>query len=501
MGVPGKIVLLALIASVALAAGLDALAASVQEFTLNNGLRMVVLEREDTPIVSMHLRVNAGLADEPPGKSGVARVFETMYLRGGDLGSTNLSAEREALLKGEEWLDLRDTELQRGPKANLLTAQDYRLKARIAWESAKRFSTPFVISRAFLLNQFYDTGIAVQPESTDLTATVAANRAELWFKLTGDWLKRPSFRGFYEDRDALQQRLDEQGRNLIAFKLYASLFPVAFPNHPYLRVAGSPSDLESLRSRDAEEFWKKHYTARNMALAIVGALSPAAARRLAETHFGALPPGAPAPRPTPESTVPAKEVRVELADNDEAVWAVAWPRPGRAHPDDAGFDLLGAILDAGAQALLRRELIVEKQLALNLRVFPSWPGDGYSTLFAIFVTPAPGREFSEIESAVQRALGTLRERPVDEATLARARAWIRTSVLRQAETLAGSARLLVRASSSYGGVKPFAAALAALDKPTAADLQRQAAQYLSDTRRYVVWGGETRVVTLGGAGQ
>jgi len=501
MGVTGYIVLLALAANAAVAAGWDSLAASVQEFTLANGLKVVVAERSATPVAAMHLRINAGIADEPADKSGVARMFETMYLRGGDLGSTDPAAERAALLKAEEWLDQRDTELERGPKANLLTTQEYRLRARMAAQSATIYSTPFVVSRAFELNHFFDTTVNVQVESTDLVATVASNRAELWFKLTADWLKRPSFRGFYEDRDALQQRVDEQMRNMIAVKLYSALLPAAFPNHPYSRMVSVPAEIAGLRSRDAEEFWKKYYTAANMSLAIVGALSPAAARGLAERYFGSLPAGVRNARPVPEARVPEQEVRVEVSDNDEAVWSAAWPRPGRGHADDAGFDLLTGILDGGPQALLRRELITGKQLALSLRVLPSWPGDSTAALFAIVVTPAPGRDFPEIESAVERVLSTLRERPVDENTLKRARAWIHSSVLSQTETIGGLARLLARATSDYGGVKPLSAALAALDKPSAEDIHRQAVKYLSAGKRYVIWGGETRVISFGGAGQ
>jgi len=499
MGVTGNIILLALAASAALAAGFDSLAASVHEFTLASGMKVVVAERPATPVVSLHLRINAGVADEPAGKSGVSRMFETMYPRGGDLGSSNPAAEKAALLKAEEWLDLRDTEMQRGPKANLLTAQDYRLKARMAAESAKAYSTPFVVHRAFELNHFVDSAINVQLESTDLTATVAANRAELWFKLTADWLKRPSFRGFYEDRDALQQRIEEQVRNMIVYKVYSALLLPAFPNHPYRRLVSVPAEMETIRSRDAEEFWKKYYTGANMSLAIVGAISPSTARGLAESYFGSLPAGTRNARSAPEPPALEKEIRAEVTDNDEAVWAVAWPRPGRGHPDDAGFDLLTAILDGGPQGLLRRELITDKQLALSLRVFAGWPGDAHSTLFAIVVTPAPGRDFAEIETAVDRVLTVLQEQPVDETVLQRARSWIRAGVLSQTETLSGLARLLARATADYGGAKSFSAAVAALGKPAAADVHRLAGKYLSSAGRYVVWGGETRVITIGGA--
>src|SRR4026208_2463332 len=75
----------------------------VTEFTLGNGLKFLVIERHDAPVVSFHTYVNAGAVDDPSGRTGLAHMFEHMAFKGTpNIGSKNWTAEKKALDSIEE---------------------------------------------------------------------------------------------------------------------------------------------------------------------------------------------------------------------------------------------------------------------------------------------------------------------------------------------------------------------------------------------------------------
>src|SRR3954462_13399426 len=83
----------------------------VTEFTLQNGLHFIVLERHAAPVVSFHTYVNAGSVDDPKGRTGVAHMFEHMAFKGTpEIGSTNPAAEHVALAAVEKAYDALDAE-------------------------------------------------------------------------------------------------------------------------------------------------------------------------------------------------------------------------------------------------------------------------------------------------------------------------------------------------------------------------------------------------------
>lgn len=495
----GRAVLVWLLVAVVEGAPLERLAAGVSEFTLANGLRVVLLERHATPVVAFHLRSRMGSADEPPGKSGVSLMLETMFFRGGEVtGSTDPATEASTLAKAEEWFDQRDAEMARGSAANLLTAQDYKLKARVLIDSVSRMGVEAAVARGFAINQFENVRLQVRADSTDLSATGPANRAELWFRLVGDWLQRPSLRGYYADRENLQMDLEQRQRNSIVTKLYATLLPAAFPAQPYSKLAVVPAELENARAKDAVGFMRTAFTGRNLVLAIVGDISADSARSLAETYFGKLPAGTPPDWKPSEPQLMQAEKRLQLADDNESIWSVSWLRPSRGHVDDVAFDMVAAVLNGDAEAPLRRELMGDRPLANHIQVIPAFPSDRFGALFSIIVAPSLGADPKEIEAAVRRAIKQLAEKPVDASVLASAKTRIEAKVFQDFSSHAGLAQFLARTSSDNGGPARFAATYAETGKINAEAIQKLTVRYLNDNQRIVVSGGQGQG-TAGGA--
>src|SRR5215475_12307096 len=91
----------------------------VTSFTLPNGLKFLVIERHDAPVVSFHTYVNAGAVDDPSGQTGIAHMFEHMAFKGTDsIGTKNWTEEKKSLAAIEDVYDRLDAERGRGPQTD-----------------------------------------------------------------------------------------------------------------------------------------------------------------------------------------------------------------------------------------------------------------------------------------------------------------------------------------------------------------------------------------------
>src|SRR5919112_5383912 len=90
----------------------------VTEFTLPNGMRWIIFERHEAPVVAFNAFVNAGAVDDPAGQSSMAHMFEHMIGKGTTtVGTTNWPAEQKALQRVEQVYDRYSAEERKGKQA------------------------------------------------------------------------------------------------------------------------------------------------------------------------------------------------------------------------------------------------------------------------------------------------------------------------------------------------------------------------------------------------
>src|ERR1700676_1879477 len=91
----------------------------VTEFTLPNGLRFLIVERHEAPVVSFHTYVNVGSVDDPSGETGIAHMFEHMAFKGTQtIGTKNWPEEKKAMDAVEQVYDRLDAEQRKGLRAD-----------------------------------------------------------------------------------------------------------------------------------------------------------------------------------------------------------------------------------------------------------------------------------------------------------------------------------------------------------------------------------------------
>jgi predicted Zn-dependent peptidase len=271
-------------------------------------------------------------------------------------------------------------------------------------------------------------------------------------------------------------------------KLLQMFLATAFSAFPY-RIMGTgwPSDVAHLRRADAWRFFHEFYVPGNITLGIVGDVNPADARRLAEKYFGPM-----QARPLPpllHTVEPAQEgpKQAEVESPSQPLLVVGYKRPDQLSKEDPVFDVISGVLSSGRTGLLYKELVRDKQIALEAEAEDTFPGGKYPNLFLFFLAPAAGHTTAENEKAFYEVLEKFKSQKVDDATLARVKTKTRASLIRRLDSNSGLAGLLTAYYAIYGDWRKLFTSLDELDRITADDVQRVAQECFVPEKRTVAY--------------
>jgi len=458
----------------------------ISDFTLGNGMHFIVIERSQAPVVSFHLLVNSGTANDPSGQTGMAHMFEHLFYKGTEsFGSSSAALEKKALAEIETAYDILEAERRKGSRADPKLVQKYDSLLKVAIQTAGAFVTQGMFPGIIRENGGAGLSAAAGPDTTSFSYSLPSNRLELWFMLQSDWIGKPVYRDFYKERDALLEKRKRLIETDAGGRLHALLLSTAFSAHPYRVSIGWPGDIEALRVTAAEVFHRNNYAPANLTAAIAGDIRLVDARRLAEKYFGPIP-----SRPGPVLVNTSEPVQdgerratLEVAAAPEIL--AAFKRPGQTHADDPALEVIAQVLAGGRTGLLHEEL-VKTGTAVEVAARASWPGGKYPGLFVVSAIPAVGHDAAENEAGVDAALEMLRRAPVSDVGLQRAKVNLRVAFLR---TLDDNPTLCAQSALHhvrFGTWKAMFTRLDAIDRVSAADVQRAARQYLDPKMRTVV---------------
>ena len=475
--------------AIALAQDLKEFEKRVTEFTLANGLHFIVLERHQAPVVSFHTYVNAGSVDDPEGKTGLAHMFEHMAFKGTEtIGTKNWMEEKKALATVEEVYDRLEAEQRKGPRADKqkIAALERELKAAIG--KADSYVVPNLFPTIIEENGGVGLNAGTELDSTEYFFNLPANRVELWFLLESQRFLHPVFREFYKERDVVLEERRMRVESDPQQKLMETLLASAFQAHPYRRMPGGwASDITSLRVRDAEQFFKTYYGPANITMSIVGDVDPKQMRALAEKYFAALPPG---PLPPTVHTVEPEQAgprKAEVESPSQPLEVMVYKRPSQYDKDDPVFDVISGILSGGRTAILYKEMVRDKKIAVVAGTEAAFPGDKYPSLFMFYLVPAVGHTVDENQKLLNDILEGFKKQKVDTETLARVKTKTRASLIRRLDNNADLAQLLTAYYVAFGDWRKLFTSIDDTDKVTADDVQRVSRTYFITNARTVAF--------------
>jgi predicted Zn-dependent peptidase len=461
----------------------------VTDFTLPNGLRFLIIERHDAPVLSFNTYVNAGSVDDPTGRTGLAHMFEHMAFKGTDtIGTKNWPMEKKALDAIEEVYDRLEAEQNKSYRSDPKKLEALHKELDAAIEKADSFVEPNEYDRVVESNGGVGMNAGTSEDSTSYFYNFPSNRLELWFALESERFLHPVFREFYKERDVVREERRMRVESSPQGKLVEGLLASAFAAHPYKNMPGGwASDIDSFRRPEAEEFYKKYYTPGNITLSIAGDVNPAEARKFAEKYFGRLPKGAPPELVRTVEPPQEGERRVKIISPAQPFLAIGYKRPNQYSPDDPVFDVLNEILSDGRTGILYKELVRDKKIALGAETGGTFPGGKYPSLFLFFYVPTAGHTVEEGEKEIYAIIERLKKEKVDEASLKRVKTKLRAELIAKLDSNSGLASELASFAANFGDWRKLFTQLDDYNKVTAEDVQRVIKTYLIDTSRTVAY--------------
>ncbi len=410
--------------------------AAVSQFTLANGLTVIVKPDRRAPTAVHMLWLRVGAMDEVDGTSGVAHVLEHMMFKGTPTVKPGEFSRRVAAMGGRE---------------NAFTSLDY-------------------------------TGYYQQ---------IPADRLEAVMQLEADrfahnqWADDEFLKEIEVVKEERRLRTEDRPRAL----LYENLNATAFMASPYRRpVVGWMSDLDAMTPADARDFWQRWYIPANAAVVVAGDVDPAQVRLLAEKTYGSIPArSVPARKPRDEPRQQGLR-RIDFkAPAEQAYVALAFKVPRLAgldatpdNDDALALTVLAAVLDGYSGARLDRALTQgPDRLADSAGAGNGLMGRG-PQLFTLDAVPAPGKTTEQVEAALRAQVARIAREGVSEAELNRVKTqWVASEVYKL-DSVANQARELGSIWAMGLPLDTGERLIARLRQVTAAQVQAVATRYFGD---------------------
>ncbi|MBR4249090.1 MAG: insulinase family protein [Verrucomicrobia bacterium] len=457
----------------------------IQEFTLDNGWKFIVLPRHEVPTVSFYTWADVGSAQEVKGITGIAHLLEHLAFKGtSHIGTTDYEKEKVALEKVDAAYQALINETRKGSKADMEQLEKLNRDFQAAQEDAGQYVVPNEFGMAIELFGGRGLNASTSSDRTDYFFSLPSNAAELWFFLESDRFYEPVFREFYKERNVVtEERRMRTESSPIGFAL-EELLSAAYKAHPYGEpTVGHFSDIQSLTPQNVMHFFRTQYVPASMTSVIVGDITLERAKELAKIYFERIPAS---PKPEPTRTVePPQNVERKLIFHlqSQPTYIVAYHKPEMMHPDGAIYDAISSILSDGRSSRLYRSLVRDKQIAVAAEGFSGFPGEKYPNLFLFYAMPAPGHTNEEVAQAIQEEIQKLINEPVSEAELTGVKNRAEAGMLRALTSNSGWASALGQYQGMTGDWRNLFRQLDRIRAVTPADIQRVAKETFKDTNK------------------
>lgn len=407
--------------------------ASVKEYILKNGLKVLIIEDHKAPLATFQIWYRAGSRDEPAGKTGISHLLEHMMFKGTRKYS---SKEFSGIIK------------RNGGSDNAFTTKDYTMYFQTL--SSDRI------------------GISIELE---------ADRME---NLLLDPMEVASEKNVVmEER---RMRYEDDPQNL----LYEEVIAAAFKAHPYQwPVIGWMSDIESIEREDIFKHYKTYYSPDNAIIIISGDVNPDNVIADVRKHFEGIPNAMKNSTDKKTSEPEQKgERRIYLKKDAELPYVlIAYHTPSFPHDDSFALEVLSAVLSGGKSSILYRNIVREKQIALNAFAdYNALQRDPF--LFVIGATAAPQKNIGDIEKALSEEIEKIRKSPPSEKEVQKAKNQIEASFV-FAQDSSYSRALYAGMFAMLGDRRLMDRYLEGIRKVRPEDVQAAARKYLIEDNKTV----------------
>ena len=462
----------------------QALRLDVQEYRLDNGLKILILEKHDSPTFAAQMVYKVGSVNEHPGITGVSHFLEHLMFKGTKvMGIKDYEQELPLLKRIDDVEFILSAEKAKGQKAD-------KAKIRCLEQTLGELQTEH--RKLLIKNDLWETymkngavglNASTNADYSHYYCALPSNCLELWCLLESDRMRSPVFREFFSERDVVAEERRRSIDNNPAGLLREQLICTAFIAHAYQwPVLGWMSDITTIRRSEVEEFWRLYYAPNNCTMVLVGDVNPETVMAMTEKYFGDIPRQ---PPPKPVKTVEPEQcgermVRVEY--DAEPLVCVGYHKVAVDHADQYVFDIIEALLSRGRSSRLYKSLLLDKQIAV--RASADGGPDKYPGLFLFVLVPRHPHTVADALAALDEEIKRLAEEPAGDQELQKVKNGLRVDFVRSLESNQGLASKI----AFYEGLLNWDyinTLVERRDAVTAADVRRVVRTYFRRSNRTV----------------
>ncbi len=405
------------------------------EFTLDNGLHVILHEDNTTPNVVVNIMYHVGAKNEFRDLTGFAHFFEHLMFEGSE-------------------------HIGRGEFAEIVEQAGGSLNAY----------TSFDVTNYFVL--------------------LPSNQLELGLWLESERLLHPVIDsiGIATQKDVVTEEMKQSRDNRPYGRIMTETIKRAFTVHPYQSdVLGKDEHIRNATYEDIASFHDMFYVPNNAVLVVSGDIDREEARVLVEKYFGDIPKGGHAIyRPDVVEPGRTEELRDTVYDNIQLPALIqAYPIPAQGTEDYYALRMLGSLLSQGQSSRLYRKMVVEEQSALMVQAMPMGLED--PGLHMIMSIPNMGVEPHTLEAMIDTELEKVRNEMISEEELQKLRNQVESRMVNDNTTIARRAMNLANYHLLYGDANLINTEIDRYMAVTRDDILHVAQQYLHEDNRVVLY--------------
>jgi len=407
-------------------------ASEVREYTLENGLKVILIEEHKAPVVTFQVWYRVGAKDEPAGRSGLSHLLEHMMFKGTPKYGPSV---------------LSRTVQKNGGTDNAYTTKDYTVY--FAMLSSDRVTLAVELEADRMQN------LTLDPKETASEKSVVMEERRLR----------------YED--------DPQNA------LFEEVMAAAYKVHPYQRpVIGWMSDLQNIEREALFKYYKTYYAPGNAVIVVAGDIDGEEMMKQIRAAFDDVPRG-----PESESVMSREpdqqgERRVILKREAELPYVLmAYHTPSFPDENSYALEVLNGILSGGKSARLYQSMVYDKKIALAADAdYSGFSKNPY--VFFLAATAAPGKDIKDVESALLREIEKIQEIPPSEREVQKAKNQIESSFIMGQDSIFVQA-MKYGTFEMLGGWKLIDAYVEGIRNVTPEDVMKAAKKYFHEENRTV----------------
>jgi zinc protease len=405
-----------------------------EEYTLPNGLHVILYEEHSAPIAAVRLYYHVGSKNEDPQRTGFAHFFEhlmfesTRNIKRGEFGKNIETAGGQL----NAWTSLDQTVYVNDVPSNQLEM--------VLWQEAERMHYLKVDS----------VGVETQ-----------------------------------------RQVVKEERRNRYENQPYGTFFLQMMKNvmtgTPYeWTPIGDAQYIDQATVAEFEQFYRTYYVPNNATLVIAGDFKPAAVKKMIEAYFGPIPRGANITRPTFSVSSQTAEKFAEVNEPHTPLPAIvyAWRTVKEGVTDAYAFDLLQKVLTSGNSSRLVKRLKDQDKVAIELSAIPLSAENG--GIFGVLAIAGQGQSVDAVRSALDDELAKIQNNGITQEEYEKVMNQITKDIVSSAASMGDVAFKLAHYHAVHGDASMVNRELEAYRKITKQDIQRVAQQYLNNNNRTVL---------------